>query len=61
MGFVLGPLEAAGQGSTGSDGTDCGPRAARFSPKDHNGGNACIGYLGFNGEFLAANAAPAAG
>jgi hypothetical protein len=34
---------------------------ARFSLEDHNGGDACIGYLGFNGEFLTANAAPAAG
>src|SRR6266487_697673 len=37
------------------------PRAARFSPEDHNGGDACIGYPAFNGEFLTTSAAPAAG
>src|SRR6266542_5060739 len=35
-------------------GRTTGPRAARFSPEDHNGGDACIGYLAFNEEFLAA-------
>src|SRR6266542_927304 len=42
-------------------GRTIGPRAARFSPEDHHGGDACIGYLAFNGVFLTANAAPAAG
>src|SRR6266536_1583125 len=56
-----GALEAAGRGGTGAGRRTTGPRAARFSPEDHNGGDAYIGYLAFNGEFLAANAAPAAG
>jgi hypothetical protein len=38
-----------------------GTRRGPISPEDHNGGDACIGYLEFNEEFLAANAAPAAG
>jgi len=42
-------------------GRTTGPRAARFSPEDRNGGNACIGYPAFNGEVLTTSAAPAAG
>src|SRR6266536_2350988 len=61
MGLVPGALVAAGRGGSGAGGRTIGPRAARFSPEDHHGGDACIGYLAFNGEFLAANAAPAAG
>jgi len=60
MRFVPGPLEATGQGphTCGWDGSR--PTAARFDPKDHNGGHACISHLGCNGELPAANAAPAA-
>src|SRR6266545_6155266 len=61
MGLVPGALVAAGRGGSGAGGRTIGPRAARFSPEDHHGGDACIGYLAFNGEFLTANAAPAAG
>src|SRR6266536_3343225 len=42
-------------------GRTTGPRAARFSPEDRNGGNACIGYPAFNGEVLTTSGAPAAG
>jgi len=35
-------------------GRTTGSSAARCNPEDHNGGDACIGYLGFNGEVLAA-------
>jgi hypothetical protein len=38
-----------------------GPRAAPFSPKDHYGGDACIGCPEFNGEFLAPALTPTAG
>jgi hypothetical protein len=41
-------------------GTGRGPRAARFSPKDHHGGDASIDSVECTG-FLAASAAPAAG
>src|SRR6266536_1530249 len=60
MRFVPGPLAATGQGphTCGWDGSR--PTAARFDPKDHNGGHACISHLGCNGELPAANAAPAA-
>jgi hypothetical protein len=61
MRFVPRPSEAAGQGHTRAGGTDRGPTAARFSPKDHYGGDACIGYFECNEEFPAANAAPTAG
>jgi hypothetical protein len=56
MGFVPGPLEAAGHGGTGASGTDHRARAARCRPADHNGGGACIGERELDGELLAANA-----
>jgi hypothetical protein len=41
--------------------TDDRAKSGPISPEDHDVGDACIDDLVFNGEFLTANAAPAAG
>jgi len=61
MGFVPGPLQAAGQGGTGAGGTDDRAKSGPIQPEDRNGGDACIDNLAFNGVFLTTSAAPAAG
>jgi hypothetical protein len=61
MGLVPGHWKQRDKATRVRVGRTTGPRAARFSPEDHNGGDACIGYLEFNGEFLPTSAAPAAG
>jgi len=61
VGLVLGHWRRRDEAARVRAGRTTGPRAARCSPEDHNGGDAYIGSLAFNGEFLAANAAPAAG